>query len=103
MQYLNYNEGQYHYWTEPNVPVATAKRCRTGQRGHLLVTDAELILGGFTLAENVGWENIGGNLATIINGGHVREGAGSGVGAGYWVEEAEITTLGTYELINGAY
>ena len=99
MQYLNYAEGQYHYWKD----AVSGLRCRTGQRGHLLVTDAELILGGFTLAENVGWENIGGNLATILTGGKVREGAGDGAGAGYWVEEAEITTLGTYELINGAY
>ena len=100
MQYLTYAEGQYHYWTD----AVSGLRCRTGQRNHLLVTDAEWYPLGFNDAENVGWEeNKGGNLATILTSGKVREGAGSGVGAGYWVEEAETTDLGTFELINGAY
>jgi hypothetical protein len=41
-----------------NDPVLGAVNYRTGVRNGLFVTDLELVQYGFSLAENIGWQNI---------------------------------------------
>ena len=69
-QYRTYSEGQYSYITDP----VTGLRVRTGQRDHVFVEDRELSVGGFSLVEDTGWENLRTVTGTCVTGGKVREG-----------------------------
>lgn len=55
-QYWTYNEGNYRYFT-----LSDGTKCRRGMRDGQLVEDWELEVGGFSLAENVGWDNVSAN------------------------------------------
>jgi hypothetical protein len=93
-QYWKYNEGQVQYRTD-----ISGLRVRFGQLGGLYATDAELVLGGFALAENVGWEKISPYEDVIIAGGKIREGVVSEYGEHHVVIEGEKTTIGNFERI----
>ena len=84
-QYWKYSEGSYQYRTN----TATGFKVRFGQRGGLWVTDKELAMGGFLLAEGVGWENIAANAYAIV-GDKARE----GVRSAYYVVDAEDDATG---------
>jgi len=69
-QYRDYIEGQYDYVTD----AVTGMKVRFGQRSDNYVEDAELLVGGFLLAENVGWKNLT-SKTTITVGDKFRIGA----------------------------
>jgi hypothetical protein len=48
--------GQYIVFTDP----VSGLKSRFGARDENPVFDRELILGGFSLAEGIGWQNVGG-------------------------------------------
>jgi hypothetical protein len=90
------------YWIDPE----TGLLVRNGQVNHQFVIQAELVAGGFALAEGVGYETVGGELYVAVTGGKIRE----GVRGGYYVVDAEMTVGGFSGVegvnwcnINGAY
>lgn len=92
-QYVTYTNNQYRYHTDPD----TLLLCRTGQRDHLFVEDAELVANGFALAENTGWENILSHETVAGVGMRFRE----GVRSNEYVIDVE-TSSNVWENINGA-
>jgi hypothetical protein len=95
-QYKYLSEGQYMI-----IPAETVGGIRTrfGQRSGQFVNDAELSVGGFSLAENVGWENLQTYEDTIITGGRTRIGILSEYSEQHIVIDGEKTTIGIFERI----
>jgi hypothetical protein len=52
-QWSKYKEGEYKYWTDP----VSGLKIRYGQLAGVFRCDFELEVGGFALAEDVGWTN----------------------------------------------
>jgi hypothetical protein len=86
MQYWKYNEGQVQYRID-----ISGLRVRFGQLGGLYATDAELMVGGFSLAENVGWERLSSSTSPLHIGKY-REGVRGGV----YVLDSQLAD-GSYE------
>jgi hypothetical protein len=72
-QYWDYPNGTVQYRTD-----TSGLRVRFGQLGGLYVTDVELMVGGFSLAENVGWERLSSSTSAL-HVGNYREGVRGGV------------------------
>lgn len=70
MQYVKYANGQYSYRTDP----VSGLKWRFGRRNDAFVNDYEIVVGGFALAETVGWINSSYSFAPIM-WTHVRLGA----------------------------
>lgn len=83
-QYLTRANGEYYEYLD----TSTGMYFRVGQRDHYVVYDKEIVVGGFLLAENVGWINIGG-FGDLVTGSNIR----MGVRNGNWQIDISLTAL----------
>lgn len=90
-QYIKYKNNQYSSRTD----LTSGLKWRFGRRSDAFVNDIELVVNGFSLAENTGWENVSSNYGPVM-GEKIRE----GVRSANYVLDGEINTTGFDGTIN---